>query len=579
MNALPDQAQDAEDDRADGLRRRDRHPDERHGVVRGRGLPRVDLPRAHRPAAHAARHLAGGGHAPAGGASRSTTPGPTSRSCRAWPSGSASPTTSTTPSSSGSRRRPRSCPSTTPSSTSRSTACSRRPGRRSTARRCTPEHRFLTKTGKIELYSRAPRRRPATTRCRCTRAPAQPPPGSLPHGARPQGDPHPRRRPPTTCGSPSMTPTNDLWINPEPAARLGIGNGDLVEVAPAARARCSLPARVTEEIRPDCVFMLHGFGKKSKALCARVRQRRVRRGGARDRLGQGVGQRRLPRDLRDRRRRSGRPLVRERLGAPAKKRYALALDTRKCINCKACVVACKAENDVPLGDFRNRINEEPRRRVPAAAGLVRARAVPPLREPVVRAGVPDRRLVPARGRPRPGRRRRLHRLRLLHHRLPLRRPVLQRGDAGRRQVHDVRPPRRRRAAAGLRRDLPDQGPHLRRPRRPGRPRSTRSSPPAAARSRSRRPATTRSSTTCYEEASHAESALGPADRPLPVPRRPVGRAVLRLGARHLPAGRTAGRPTPASPASARCWRRGRWRSARRCWSSTSATGTASTSCS
>ncbi len=31
-------------------------------------------------------------------------------------------------------------------------------------------------------------------------------------------------------------------------------------------------------------------------------------------------------------------------------RYALAVDTRKCINCKACVVACKAENDVPLGN-------------------------------------------------------------------------------------------------------------------------------------------------------------------------------------------------------------------------------------
>lgn len=39
-------------------------------------------------------------------------------------------------------------------------------------------------------------------------------------------------------------------------------------------------------------------------------------------------------------------------------RWALAIDTRKCINCKACVVACKAENDVPMGKFRNRINEE-----------------------------------------------------------------------------------------------------------------------------------------------------------------------------------------------------------------------------
>lgn len=40
------------------------------------------------------------------------------------------------------------------------------------------------------------------------------------------------------------------------------------------------------------------------------------------------------------------------------KRYVLVIDSRKCIDCKACVVACKAENDVPLGVFRNWINAE-----------------------------------------------------------------------------------------------------------------------------------------------------------------------------------------------------------------------------
>jgi Fe-S-cluster-containing dehydrogenase component len=44
--------------------------------------------------------------------------------------------------------------------------------------------------------------------------------------------------------------------------------------------------------------------------------------------------------------------------AMKKKRYALVIDSRKCINCKACVVACKAENKVPVGHFRNKINEE-----------------------------------------------------------------------------------------------------------------------------------------------------------------------------------------------------------------------------
>ena len=42
------------------------------------------------------------------------------------------------------------------------------------------------------------------------------------------------------------------------------------------------------------------------------------------------------------------------------KRYALIIDSRKCINCKACIVACRAENRVPLGHSRDRINEEHR---------------------------------------------------------------------------------------------------------------------------------------------------------------------------------------------------------------------------
>jgi tetrathionate reductase subunit B len=42
------------------------------------------------------------------------------------------------------------------------------------------------------------------------------------------------------------------------------------------------------------------------------------------------------------------------------KRYALVIDSRKCINCKACVVACRAENRVPLGYSRDWIGEEHR---------------------------------------------------------------------------------------------------------------------------------------------------------------------------------------------------------------------------
>lgn len=40
------------------------------------------------------------------------------------------------------------------------------------------------------------------------------------------------------------------------------------------------------------------------------------------------------------------------------KRYAMAIDAQKCINCKACVVACRAENGVPIGQSRNWIASE-----------------------------------------------------------------------------------------------------------------------------------------------------------------------------------------------------------------------------
>ena len=42
------------------------------------------------------------------------------------------------------------------------------------------------------------------------------------------------------------------------------------------------------------------------------------------------------------------------------KRYAMVIDSKKCINCKACIVACRAENFVPLAYDRPWINEETR---------------------------------------------------------------------------------------------------------------------------------------------------------------------------------------------------------------------------
>ena len=39
-------------------------------------------------------------------------------------------------------------------------------------------------------------------------------------------------------------------------------------------------------------------------------------------------------------------------------RFAMAIDTRRCVGCQDCVVACKTENGVPEGYCRDWITEE-----------------------------------------------------------------------------------------------------------------------------------------------------------------------------------------------------------------------------
>ena len=38
-------------------------------------------------------------------------------------------------------------------------------------------------------------------------------------------------------------------------------------------------------------------------------------------------------------------------------KYALVIDTSKCFDCKACMIACKVENNVPEGYWRNWIKD------------------------------------------------------------------------------------------------------------------------------------------------------------------------------------------------------------------------------
>jgi thiosulfate reductase/polysulfide reductase chain A len=58
---------------------------------------------------------------------------------------------------------------------------------------------------------------------------------------------------------------NTLWIHPRSAEKLGIAHNDVVEVKSAAGTG-RLKARITEDTRPDTVYMDTGFGVISKGL-------------------------------------------------------------------------------------------------------------------------------------------------------------------------------------------------------------------------------------------------------------------------------------------------------------------------
>jgi thiosulfate reductase/polysulfide reductase chain A len=57
---------------------------------------------------------------------------------------------------------------------------------------------------------------------------------------------------------------NVLWINTEEAGKLGITNGQVVEVA-SDHGFGKIKAFVTDFIHPEAVFMLHGFGRQVPA--------------------------------------------------------------------------------------------------------------------------------------------------------------------------------------------------------------------------------------------------------------------------------------------------------------------------
>ena len=61
-----------------------------------------------------------------------------------------------------------------------------------------------------------------------------------------------------------LLPENRLWLNTEEASRLGIADGQTVEVS-SNHGFGKLRAFVTDFIHPEAVFMLHGFGRQVPA--------------------------------------------------------------------------------------------------------------------------------------------------------------------------------------------------------------------------------------------------------------------------------------------------------------------------
>ena len=123
------------------------------------------------------------------------------------------------------------------------------------------EHRFVTKSGKIELFSERLQEL-GYDPLPIYQSPTPPPAGML------------RlilgRKAYFTHANSTNNPwlnafdsENRLWLNPVTADSLGVADGQLVE-ATSTVGSVRLKAKITQEIRPDCTFMLHGFGKRAK---------------------------------------------------------------------------------------------------------------------------------------------------------------------------------------------------------------------------------------------------------------------------------------------------------------------------
>jgi thiosulfate reductase / polysulfide reductase chain A len=124
---------------------------------------------------------------------------------------------------------------------------------------------FGTPSGKIELWSKDCK--DAGLPPLPTYEPVDPLPAGylrLLYGRAPQ---HTFSRTQNNAWLSEAMPENEVWINPGVAASLGVATGARVVLENQDGVRSSpVKARVTHRIRPEAVYMVHGFGHKARGL-------------------------------------------------------------------------------------------------------------------------------------------------------------------------------------------------------------------------------------------------------------------------------------------------------------------------
>jgi thiosulfate reductase/polysulfide reductase chain A len=124
---------------------------------------------------------------------------------------------------------------------------------------------FPTPTGKIELYS------PQLEAAGFDPVPVYTPPDIGPPGSfrllYGRSPVHSFSRTQSNPVLAEMQDENDVWVNADVAARHGLKNGNRVRLRNQDGVLSNpVKVRLTQAIRPDCVYMVHGFGQRSKAL-------------------------------------------------------------------------------------------------------------------------------------------------------------------------------------------------------------------------------------------------------------------------------------------------------------------------